>query len=67
MQKLHVEGQCQTVNPGSPTIAIPLPQLPFTGAWSVRGTLHAFNANATVAPPVVADSIAFFDHALRAA
>jgi len=57
MQNLNVQGQCQTVNPGSPTIEIPLPQLPSTGAWSVDGTILAFNTGA----PAAADnaSVAF--------
>jgi hypothetical protein len=58
MKKHHVQGQCQTVNPGSPAIAIPLPQLPDTGAWSVSGTVLAFDTGATN-PPLAADSLAF--------
>ena len=57
MEKLNVQGQCQTINPDSPTIEIPLPQLPFNGAWSVNGTILALNTGAT-SPPVNADSVA---------
>ena len=57
MEKLNVQGQCQTVNSDSPTIEIPLPQLPFYGAWSVNGTILALNTDA-LSPPQNDDSVA---------
>ena len=56
MLELNVEGQLQTIDPDSPTIEIPLPQLPYNGASSVDGTVRTMNTGAT--SPAVHASIA---------
>ncbi len=59
VEKLHVQGQCTTTNPGSATVEIPLPQLPATGAWSITGTVLARAQNEAEHGPALNLSLAF--------
>ncbi len=55
-EKIHIQGEC-TTGPGN-TFQIPIPQLPATGAWSITGTVLAFNIDAE--SPGASASLAMF-------